>query len=258
MSVSRAGAFRMAKFAILAITAVPVVAAVAVLVWFGTVWAAYNYKWGWLDVPVHYRLTFGVEVGGIAFTGSTVVQVTYQQIPQWQMLQGPGIAALYEGQAGCVKLADGKMVCLLPNAQNLVYGKGYHSVPDIANRLLSVNGSPTGPNKRWVPIHASNAASVTGSSDIPTELLSPMIVLDDPANPSSAHLFDSEVPEETLGPVARFLGAQIAVTNEAVSRDIETVLPWLVDPKIPQVLNHPGDPFLQENHGNPLFKASFH
>ena len=54
-----------------------------------------------------------------------------------------------------------------------------------------------------------------------------MIVLNDPANPSSAQLFDPEDPERTLGPGARFLGAQIAVTNEAVSRDIETVLPWL-------------------------------
>ena len=77
-----------------------------------------------------------------------------------------------------------------------------------------------------------------------------MIVLNDPANPSSAQLFDPEDPERTLGPGARFLGAQIAVTNEAVSRDIETVLPWLADRTVPQRLTHPGDPFLRENHGN--------
>jgi hypothetical protein len=258
MSISRAGAFRVVKLIILAIVAVPVVAVVAVLFWFGTVWAAYNYKWGWLDVPVHYRLTFGVDVGGVAHTGSTVVEVLYQQIPHWQVLVGPGIAALYEGQAGCAKLGGGKMICLLPNAQNLVYGKGYHSVPDIANRLLSVNGSQTGPKKTWDPISASNAASVTGGSDIPIELLPPMIVLDDPANPSSSHLFDPEDPARTLGPGARFLGAQIAVTGEAVSHDVETVLPWLADPTMPQWLNHAGDPFLRENHGNPLFKSSFH
>jgi len=40
-----------------------------------------------------------------------------------------------------------------------------------------------------------------------------MIVLDDPANPFFAHLFDPEDPERSLGSGARFLGAQIAVTK---------------------------------------------
>ena len=123
MSSSRARAMRVVKFSALTIVAIPVVVIVAGFVWFGTVWAAYNYKWNWLEVPVHYRLSFAVEVGGHAYTGSTVVQVLYQRIPHWQVLVGPGIAALYEGQAACVKLGDAKMVCLLPNAQNLVYGK---------------------------------------------------------------------------------------------------------------------------------------
>ena len=243
------------KFVILILVAVPIAVIAAGLLWFGTILAAYNYKWGWLEVPVHYRLTFGVEVGGVAYTGTTVVQVLYQHIPHWQVLVGLGIAALYEGQAGCVKLADGKMVCLLPNAKNLVHGKGYRSIPDLADRLLSVNGSPTGPEKKWDPIFASNAASVTGSSDIPLDLLPPIVVLNDPANPSSAHLFHAEDPERTLGPGARFLGARITVTNEAIPHDIETPLPWLADPTSPQMLNRPGDPFLQENHGTPLYKA---
>jgi hypothetical protein len=68
-----------------------------------------------------------------------------------------------------------------------------------------------------------------------------MIVLDDPANPFFAHLFDPEDPERSLGSGARFLGAQIAVTNEPVSHDIEALLPWLADPAIPQMLNGPGE-----------------
>jgi hypothetical protein len=34
----------------------------------------------------------------------------------------------------------------------------------------------------------------------------------------------------------RFLGAQIAGTNEPVSHDIEAILPWLADPAIRQML----------------------
>jgi hypothetical protein len=162
---------RAVKIALLIVVAVPVAAIVAVLVWYGTIVTAYNYKWGWIEVPVHYRVTFGVEVGGVAYTGSTVVEVNYQQIPLWQDLFGPGIAALYQGHAGLLKLPDGKMVCLMPGGSYVVYGKRNFSVPEIAARLLSVNGSPTGPKQKWTPILASNAATVAGNSDIPIELL---------------------------------------------------------------------------------------
>jgi hypothetical protein len=80
-----------------------------------------------------------------------------------------------------------------------------------------------------------------GDSGIPIDLVPAMIVLDDPANPFFAHLFDPEDPERPLGSGARFLGAQIAVTNEPVSHDIEAILPWLADPAIPQILNRPGE-----------------
>ena len=79
----------------------------------------------------------------------------------------------------------------------------------------------------------SKADDLAGDSDIPIDLLPPMIVLDDPANRFFAHLFDPEDPERSLGSGARFLGAQIAVTNEPVSHDIEAILPWLADPAMP-------------------------
>jgi hypothetical protein len=246
------------KIALLIVGAIPVVAIVAVLVWYGTIVTAYNYKWGWVEIPVHYRVTFGVEVGAVVYSGSTVVEVNYQQIPHWQVLFGPGIASLYKGQAGLLKLPDGKMVCLMPRGSFVVADRQNFSVTTIANRLLSVNGSAIGPKKEWTPIGAWNAETVAGTSEIPIDLLPPMIVLDDPANPSSAHLFDPEHPEPSLGSGARFLGAQIAVTDEPVSYGIETELPWLADPAIPQMLNGREDPFRQENHWHSLFKAYFY
>jgi hypothetical protein len=246
---------RTMKKLILAAVAIPALLIAAGLAAFGTVLIAHNYKLGWVEAPVHYKLTFGVELGGIAYTGSSVVQVTYQLIPQWQILNNPGNPALYRGQAGLLKLPDGKMVCLLLAAQYMVAGK-YLSVAEIADRLLSVNGSPAGPKIKWPLITAANAPTVAGSSDIPTELIPTMIVLDDPAKPSSAHLFDPEHPELTLGPGARFLGAQIAVTHDPVTRDIQVVLPWLADPAVPQML--PGDAFIQNNRRKPLYKAYFY
>jgi hypothetical protein len=102
------------------------------------------------------------------------------------------------------------MVCPLLTAQYLITGK-YLTAAAIANRLLSVDGCPIGPKQKWPPLTAENAPRVTGSADIPLELLPVMIVLDDPSNPSSAHLFDPEHLERTLGQGARFLSAQIAI-----------------------------------------------
>jgi hypothetical protein len=242
-------------------TVLLVVAVVAVIIaigaaWFGAASAAYRFKLGWVEVPVHYRLSFGVEVGGIRYTGSTVIQFIYREIPYWQMLTVPTSAALYKGQAGCVKLPNEKMVCLMPGAKTMVFGKPFYVV-GLPNDLLSVNGSPTGPKEKSRPIGVSNAATVFGSSDIPINLLPPMIVLDDPARPSSAHLFDPKHPEQTLGAQSRFLGAQIAVTDDPVSQGIETILPWL-HPGRSQRFSNPGDPFEQENHGNPLLTADFY
>jgi hypothetical protein len=84
-----------------------------------------------------------------------------------------------------------------------------------------------------------------------------MIVLDDPTNPRSANLFDAEHPETTLGSGSRFLGAEIAVTADPVSHDIEATLPWLADPAIDQQLSRPGDSIVREN-GKPLYKIYFY
>jgi len=70
-------------------------------------------------------------------------------------------------------------------------------------------------------------------------------------------VFDPERPEQWLGPGARFLGAQIAVTSEPRTTGIAAVLPWLADRAVPQRLTGSNDPFYQESGGNVLYKAYF-
>jgi hypothetical protein len=120
----------------------------AILLWVAAGSVAERFKLGWDVVPVHYRLSFGVEVGGVAYNASTVVQVTYEQIPSWQVINGPGIAALYEGQAAYVKLPDGKAIFLLPMYLTPKFtDKRLYDAVELPNYLLSVNGSPSGPKK---------------------------------------------------------------------------------------------------------------
>jgi hypothetical protein len=47
---------------VLVAVAVVVIVVTALLLWFGTIWVAYNLKLGWSEVPVHYRLSFRVEI----------------------------------------------------------------------------------------------------------------------------------------------------------------------------------------------------
>jgi hypothetical protein len=84
-----------------------------------------------------------------------------------------------------------------------------------------------------------------------------MLLIENPEDPRSAHVFDPERPEHWFGPGARFLGAQIAVTSEPRTTGIAAVLPWLADRAVPQQLTNRNDPFYQESGGNVLFKAYF-
>lgn len=247
-------ALRILKFVLILVGALVVLAV-------GGIWllgVAGEHKWGWIEVLVHYRFSFEVEVAGVAYTGSTVVQVTYTRVPSWEAMTMPSDRAIYQGQAAVLKIEDGKMICLMPGARHLIYGKAFQSVSWIADRLLTAEGAGTRGWKERVRIGVDTAARASGSAEIPLELLPPMIVIGDPAEPRSAHIFDPEHPEHTLGPGARFLGAQIAVTNEPATIGIENDLTWLRGPSVAVDLTQANDPFNQEDHGWSLLSSSFY
>jgi hypothetical protein len=224
---------------------------------FAIVMAGDKYHWGWTEIPVHYRVSFGVEVGGTAYSGASVVQVTYQQVPSWQAwawIDAPPGGAIYRGQAATLRLPDGKVLCLMTSGGTLVGRKTIDSLVRIANRLLAPLLRSGG---RRDMIDTSNAADISGSADIPLNLLPPILLFEDPHNPSTAHVFLPERPEQWLGPGAKFLGAQIAVTTEPRTTGIEAVLPWLADRTVPERLTGRNDPFYQESGGNFLYKVYF-
>jgi hypothetical protein len=244
------GLLRFVLFGLL-IAIVVVIGGLAVLI------AGDKYHWGWTEILVHYRLSFGVEVGGIPYSGASVVQVTYQQVPGWQAwawIDAPPGGSIYRGQAATLRLSDGKVLCLMTSGQTLVLANTRHSVVQITNRLLAPLASSGG---RRDLIDTSNAARISGSADIPPDLLPAMLLIANAQDPSSAHVFDPERPEQWLGPGARFLGARIEVTSEPRTTGIEAVLPWLADRAVPQRLTGPDDPFYRESGGNHLFKSYF-
>jgi hypothetical protein len=213
MTITASRFLRLLRFALLGllVVIVVVIGGVALLM------AGDKYHWGWTEIPVHYRLSFGVEVGGIPYNGASVVQVTYEQVPGWQArawIDSPPGGSIYRGQAATLRLPDGKVLCLMTSGQTLVGRKTRNSYADnvvgIANRLLAPLLRSGG---RRDMIDTSNAARISGSADIPLDLLPTILLIENPEDPRSTHVFDPERPEQWLGPGARFLGAQIAATS---------------------------------------------
>jgi len=142
------------------------------------VMAGDKYHWGWTEIPVHYRVSFGVEVGGVAYSGASVVQVTYQRVPRWQAwawIDAPPGGSLYRGQAATLWLPDGKVLCLMTSGETLDGRKTRNSARGIANRLLAPL-LPSG-DRRDI-IDTSNAARISGSADIPLDLLPAMVLIE--------------------------------------------------------------------------------
>jgi hypothetical protein len=218
--------------------------------------AADAYHVGWTEVRIHYRLSFGVEVGGVAYTGQTVVQVHYEKVPRWQAwawIDAPPGGATYRGQAAVLQLPDHRVLFLMTSGETLV-ARQSHPIQIISRQLLGPVDRSRGTRG---PINAENAKLVSGVAEIPLGLVPTILLLDDSSNPKSAHVFDPEQPEEWLGRGAKFLGAQIAVTTEPLTSGIANIFPWL-SAGGEQRLTDSRDPFFQESGQNFLYKAYFY
>jgi hypothetical protein len=235
----------------------PVIGAMVAIGVLALVIAADEYHWGWTVIPVHYRVSFAVEVGGIDYTGASVVQVTYEQAPIWQpwVKLGASGGAIYQGQAATLRLPDGKVLCMMTNGQIVVGKKTRSSVVVIANRLFPPSLDTGG---RLDVIDTYDAAHISGNMDIPLDLLPPIVLFESAADPRSAHLFDPQRADLWLGIGASFLGARIAVTSEPQTTGIATVLPWLANDALLEPLTGVNDPFHHESGGSFLFKAYFY
>jgi hypothetical protein len=233
------------------LSALLVVGALALLI------AADKYQWGWTVIPVHYRVSFGVEVGGIDYIGASVVQVTYEQPPFWQpwaRMGAPG-GAIYQGQAATLRLPDGKVLCMMTNGQIVVGKKTRNSVLGIANKLFPPSLAAGG---RIDMIDTFDASHISGSMDIPLDLLPTILLFESASDPKSVHVFDPPRADQWLGIGASFLGARIAVTSEPRTTGIAAALPWLADAALPEPLTGVNDPYHHESGGGFLFKAYFY
>jgi hypothetical protein len=223
----------------------------------------------WTVSRPHYKLSFAIQTPDGVYSAQTVVEVEYTEIPPWEVIpilsMGEGFCchAVLKGRGAALRLPDGKAVSMLITNSFGTFDDNRirYDVRKIADELLTKDpkipfAPPAGdprPGQRVIDAHTGSL--VHGGSDIPLDLMPPMIVFTDADNSHTAQLFDPANPERWLGPGVKFLGARIDVTQEPVGSDIKSVLPWL---EVPQVgdsiavfryeMAHPvitkGDPFL--------------
>jgi hypothetical protein len=174
------------------------------------------------SVTIRYRLTLEVDADGKPATRSGVVEVTYRRIPR---LLSASASLIAEARGDAISIAIGPSTVLA-----LLAPGNDRSPEDIIPVLFGV------PRGEISSDNFSRIRALSGTRNLPPELLPPLVRLDDPHNPSTATL----VGPSSLGFGASLRSASIEIVDPGhwpltafgvsgvpVTREIEKTLPWV-------------------------------
>lgn len=215
-----------------------------------------NYHLFWIVSRPHYEIAFTIETPDGVQTAKSIIEPVYFSAHAWDELLpplpeiGPGPPAfgrMLNGEAAAMRLPDGKVICMMFQRQLPHNGTAPNSVFEIADKLLTFDDKISFPQSGRKPfIDSYTAMKISGSAEIPLDIMPSMLVFLNGADMRSAHLFDPKKPEQWLGAGAKFIGARISVTTAPILSDpnLKMSLPWLQGPR-PHG-RQPRDPFTQE------------
>jgi hypothetical protein len=176
-----------------------------------------------------YRLTIELDDAGQVRSGSGVIQVTW--IGQPKFGEAPPWYSKIKGQAVFVDLQTrGAVLAVLAGG----YPAGHVSVnPDVAAlRAFAYELMPDkSPASQGVSTISPEALDALGRARAKKELgptgLPRMVWLSNIDDPRSARLIDLRDLGGTIDPKLRFRRAEIELTDEPVTTDLSSHLPWL-------------------------------
>jgi hypothetical protein len=167
------------------------------------------------SAAIRYRLTLEADVNGKPASGSGVIEVTYRAVPR---LLGASSSTTTEVRGDAISIAVG---------------------PSVVLALLAPPNAP----ENIVPIlfgvprdDFSRIRALSGTRNLPPELLPPLVRLDDPRDSSTAKLVGPS--SLSLGTSLRSASIEIVdaghwpltafgVSGIPVTRGIENILPWV-------------------------------
>ena len=174
----------------------------------------YRYKYP----DYSYRLTVKIEVDGKIHSGASVIEV------RWRGGPVIGDGGLFDpsvsGQAALVELGDRGVV-----VATLINGEDYGPAKDGALGALWVAAEAFGNHSTGQEI--PDLPDLRGKRDLALDNLPRFLWFSNPHDPTTARkLLVRDIPA-TLGPSARFAGASVEITNDALVIDIRQKLSWL-------------------------------
>lgn len=187
------------------------------------------------DYTYRYRLTIEIDTPEGVKSGSSVIETKRDTWPRWSSHMGSDGRSVSKGEAVFVDLGNGKhVVALLAQGHFAENGRVREWVPRafFINKIGRNNSSEI----------ARKLSKMTGEERVLTGNLIPTIVtFDDLKNPESinvvyaADVFPTDKPnpetldnmESKLGTGYKFKSAKFHLTDDAITMNLETHLPWV-------------------------------
>jgi hypothetical protein len=182
------------------------------------------------NYPVYtyrYRLTINIELDGKVHSGSSVIEIGWQE--GIKLGDAGGFAPLIRGQAAIVDLSDRGVVIA-----TLITGEGYGTAGDGALAAISI--VPRAFGKASTAEQIPDLPNLRGKRNLEANDLPRFLWLSSKDDVTTARkLHVQEIPE-VLGPSARFAGTSVEITEDPIVIDIRERLPWLksLDRKRPE------------------------
>lgn len=190
----------------------PILAATAVIL------LAVAYYWFVFSVFSHrYRLTIEVETPSGLKTGSSVIEPRART--QSPGLSGRSVVPSVSGDAVFVDLGNGKnVVGLMAGGPE---GRDVGAPVRLAMEAFGVR------NCRKSMCDWRQMQSMSGRRDLPLGLVPTLVTFGDVDDPKTARIIRPDEFEKVYGPGYHFKRAWIEMTDDPITRNIYTRLPWL-------------------------------
>lgn len=173
-----------------------------------------------------YRLTIEAEVDGQLKSGSGVVQVTWEKQPQ--IGEAPPWISRVKGQAVFVDLDAYGALLALPSGGEGASGLYSDNSTGPAFLGLLAFADTLGIASGYLTTEALVALSrLRAQTELQANNMPRLAILLNKADPRSAHLVRQSQLQALNGPAVRFRRALIEITDDPITTDLATKLPWL-------------------------------
>jgi hypothetical protein len=184
---------------------------------------------------LRYRLTLDVSVDGVTHTGSGVVEISYQPVPDWlgAGFEGSRFGGRMHGYAITVDLGKYGLLFVVNHLPLLAYpgtrGALYPGAPNLATLPLTANGLPPTGRPSYMIGLVRQLQQKSGPIEIPFNKLPMVLRFRNINDPNSNEEVDPGNLAGAYGPGVQLISSTIEFTGDPISSMPPAWPKWLVD-----------------------------